>query len=81
MSQHTPHKHALEKARCFATRASAEDGLVRESFTLPRYAARQAARQWLNRYPAAAYWSRVECWKRLDDDRIEFTMVRLPTTD
>ncbi|MGI9355911.1 MAG: hypothetical protein ACR2PF_12225 [Rhizobiaceae bacterium] len=81
MSQHVPHKHALEKARRFATHAPADDGLVRESYKLPRDAARQAARQWLNRYPAAAYWSRVECWKRLDDDRIEFTMVRLPTAD
>ena len=81
MSQHAPHKDVLDKARRFATRAPAGDGLVRECFTLPREEARVAARDWLDRFPAAAYWSRVESWQRLNGDRIEFTMVRLPTAD
>jgi len=81
MSQHAPYKHAIEKARRFATGAPTGDGLVRESFTLPREEARVAARDWLDRFPAAAYWSRVESWQRLDGDHIEFTMVRLPTAD
>lgn len=57
------------------------DGLVREAFTLPRDEAREAARAFLERYPREAYWSRVEHWRALDDGRIEFTMVRLPTAD
>ena len=57
------------------------DGLVRETFTLPREEARERARLFLERYPREAYWSRVEHWRRLEDGRIEFTMVRLPTAD
>jgi len=81
MSNHPPHKHVLDKALRFANRAPVGDGLVRQSFTLPREDARVAARNWLDRFPAAAYWSRVESWQRRDGDRIEFTMVRLPTAD
>ena len=57
------------------------DGLVRESFTLPREDAREKARLFMERWPKEAYWSRVEHWARLPDGRIEFTMVRLPTAD
>jgi hypothetical protein len=54
---------------------------VRETFTLPRLAARAKAREFLDCYPAAAYMSKVENWRELPDDRIEFTMRRLKSAD
>ena len=81
------HKLARMGARRRASRARVPlgpkrgDGLVRESFTLEREAAREAARDFLERWPREAYWSRVEHWAQLPDGRIEFTMVRLPTAD
>lgn len=57
------------------------DGYMRETFTLPRQAARAKARDFLTRYPKAGYMSAVESWRELPDDRIEFTMRRLPSAD
>ncbi|MGL4287604.1 MAG: hypothetical protein ACRCVA_14755 [Phreatobacter sp.] len=57
------------------------DGFKRETFTLPREAARAKAREILTRFPKAAYMTEVETWRELDDGRIEFTMRRLPTAD
>lgn len=57
------------------------DGYLRETFTLPREAARGKARDFLNRYPKAAYMSAVESWRELPDGTIEFTMRRLQTAD
>ncbi len=57
------------------------DGYLRETFTLPRAAARAKARDFLNRYPKAGYMSAVESWRELPDDQIEFTMRRLPSAD
>ncbi len=57
------------------------DGFVRETFRLPRIEARRKAREFLDRYPRAAYWSEVESWHEWPDDVIEFTMRRLPTAD
>ncbi len=75
-------KRALDGARKAAVRRNREDdGLVRANFTLPREEARAKAREFLDTYPKAAYWSRVEHWRALPDDAIEFTMVRLPTAD
>jgi hypothetical protein len=62
-------------------RRGAQDGFVRETFTLPRLAARAKARQFLDAYPAAAYMSKVEDWRELPGDRIEFTMRRLKSAD
>ena len=62
-------------------RRKADDGFLRETFTLPRLAARAKAREFLDRYPAAGYMSKVESWRQLPDDRIEFTMRRLPSAD
>lgn len=62
-------------------RPPANDGYVRQIFTLPRDQAREKAREILDRYPAAAYSTAVEHWRELPDGRIEFTMRRLPTTD
>lgn len=53
----------------------------RETFTLPRQAARTKAREFLEAFPPAAYMSAVESWRELSDGRIEFTMRRLPTAD
>lgn len=61
--------------------ASGGDSFVRETFTLPRAAARVKAREWLDRYPKAAYWTAVESWRILPGDEVEFTMRRLPSAD
>lgn len=61
--------------------AAADDGYVRETFTQDREAARQTARAFLDRWPAAAYMSAVDRWRELPGDRIEFTMRRLKSAD
>lgn len=57
----------------------------RETFCLPRAAAREVAQDWFDRYPKAAYMTAIESWRVLDvgtsDERIEFTMRRLPSAD
>jgi hypothetical protein len=53
----------------------------RQRFVLPREEARKAAREFLKKYPRAAYWSEIESWRVLEGDVIEFTMRRLPTAD
>jgi hypothetical protein len=63
------------------TRQQANDGFVRETFTLPRDAARAKAREMLQRYPAGGNSTTVEFWRKLEDGQIEFTMRRLPTAD
>lgn len=57
------------------------DGFLRETFTLPREAARAKARDFLKRYPKAGYMSMVESWRELPGGEIEFTMRRLPSAD
>jgi hypothetical protein len=57
------------------------DGFLRETFTLPRDKARDRARDFLNRYPKAAYMSAVESWRELPGGEIEFTMRRLSSAD
>ena len=64
-----------------AGRSRPGDGFVRETFTLPRDKARSRARDYLNRYPKAAYMSGVESWRELPGGDIEFTMRRLPSAD
>jgi hypothetical protein len=58
-----------------------DDGYLRETFTLPRDKARSRARDFLSRYPKAAYMSSVESWRELPDGDIEFTMRRLASAD
>jgi len=53
----------------------------RETFVLPREAARAKAREMLARYPKAAYMTAIESWRELPGHRIEFTMRRLPSAD
>ena len=62
-------------------RRSRGDSFRRETFSLPREAARAKARELFNRYPKAAYMTEIESWRELSDGRIEFTMRRLPTAD
>lgn len=64
-----------------AGRRTREDGYTRETFKLPREAARSKARDFLNRYPKAAYMSSVESWRELPGGEIEFTMRRLASAD
>ena len=54
---------------------------LRETFTLPRLSARTKARDFLTRYPKAAYMSSVESWRELPGGDIEFTMRRLRSAD
>jgi hypothetical protein len=53
----------------------------RETFALPREAARAKARELFRRFPKAAYMTEIEFWRELPDGRIEFTMRRLPSAD
>jgi hypothetical protein len=64
-----------------AGRRKPDDGYLRETFTLPRDRARTKARDFLARYPKAAYMSGVESWRELPGGDIEFTMRRLPSAD
>jgi hypothetical protein len=68
-------------AERMAGRRKPADGYLRETFALPRDQARIAARDFLARYPKAAYMSAVESWRELPDGNIEFTMRRLPSAD
>lgn len=62
-------------------RSQTTDSWTRETRILPRQEAREFARNFLKKYPKAAYWSEVESWRVLEDDVIEFTMRRLPSAD
>jgi hypothetical protein len=62
-------------------RSTWNDGMKRDSFLLPRTEARAKAKEYLARYPKAAYMSEVENWRELPGDMIEFTMRRLPSAD
>ena len=64
-----------------AGRRKPDDGFLRETFTLPREEARARARDFLNRYPKAAYMSSVESWREVPGGDIEFTMRRLSSAD
>ncbi len=68
-------------AERMSRRRAPDDGFLRETFTLPRIAARARAREFLDSYPAAGYMSKVESWRELPGDRIEFTMRRLKSAD
>lgn len=70
----------LEKSRAEKNRMP-RDGFIRETFTLPRQAARDKAREWFDTFPKSAYWTEIESWCERPDDVIEFIMRRLPTAD
>ena len=73
-------------ARSLAQRAreqrqDASSAWRRETYTMPREAAREKARELFNAYPKQAYMTEIESWRELADGQIEFTMRRLPTAD
>lgn len=72
---------AARSAERLAERRGASDGFRRETFALPREAARAKARELFRRFPKAAYMTEVESWRELADGRIEFTMRRLRSAD
>jgi hypothetical protein len=72
---------ARRSAKALAGRDHPRDGFRRETFALPRAAAREKAREMFQRFPKAAYMTEIESWRVLPDDRIEFTMRRLPSAD
>lgn len=49
-----------ERMRGQRERQTLQDGFTRETFSLPRDAAREKARELLQRYPSAAYMTQVE---------------------
>jgi len=57
------------------------DSFRRDTFALPREAARAKAREMFARFPKAAYMTEIESWRVLPDDHIEFTVRRLPSAD
>ena len=64
-----------------ATKKAKGHAFRRDTFALPREAARAKARELFTRFPKAAYMTEIESWRELPGDRIEFTMRRLPTAD
>ena len=68
-------------ARRSAKALAVRDVFRRETFALPRELAREKAREMFRRFPKAAYMTKIESWRVLPDDRIEFTVRRLPTAD
>ncbi len=73
-------KKRLDRSRAEKGRMP-RDGFVRETFVLPRPAARDKAREWFDRWPKQAYWTEIESWAERPGDVIEFTMRRLPAAD
>ena len=72
---------ARRAAKALASRKPAHEPFRRETFALPREAAREKAREMFRRFPKAAYMTEIESWRVLPGDRIEFTMRRLPSAD
>jgi hypothetical protein len=74
-------KRPRDLADRLANRRKPDDGYLRLTLRLPRDQARTEARDFLNRYPKAAYMSGVESWRELPGGVIEFTLRRLPSAD
>ncbi len=73
---------ARRTAKLIANRKGARtDAFRRDTFALPRDAARAKARELFDRFPKAAYMTEIESWRELPGGRIEFTMRRLPSAD
>jgi hypothetical protein len=82
MNQSRPRDLARRTADALARhKRQRMDGFHRETFALPRTAAREKAREMFRRFPKAAYMTEIESWRELPGDRIEFTMRRLPSAD
>ena len=72
---------ARRSAKALAGHGRVRDAFRRETFALPREAAREKAREMFRRFPKAAYMTAIESWRELPDGAIEFTMRRLPSAD
>ena len=73
---------ARRSAELITSRGGARaDAFRRETFALPREAAREKAREMFRRFPKAAYQTEIETWRELPGDRIAFTVRRLPSAD
>jgi hypothetical protein len=81
MSAPRPADLARRAASALAGRKHPRDAFRRETFALPREAAREKARELFRRFPKAAYMTEIESWRVLPGDRIEFTVRRLPSAD
>ena len=82
MNHRRPSDIARRSARVLASRAvRRRDAFRRDTYALPRAAAREKARELLRRFPKAAYQTEIESWRVLPGDRIEFTVRRLPCAD
>lgn len=64
-----------------ARKAPATDSYRHQRYQLLRDLARAMARDWFRKFPKAAYDTTVESWRITKDDKVEFTMRRLPTAD
>ena len=73
-------KRSLDRRRA-ETGRKVRDGFIRETFMLPRQAARDKAREWFDRWPRQASWTEIESWCERPDDVIAFTIRRLPPAD
>ena len=80
-SVRVPADIARKAAQRLAARRQRAEAFRRDTFELPREAARAKARELLTRYPNAAYMTEIESWRELPGDRVEFTMRRLPSAD
>ena len=82
ISNRRPADLARSTAKLIENRKGARsDAFRRETFALPRDAARAKARELLSRFPKAAYQTEIESWRELPGDCIEFTVRRLPSAD
>ncbi len=77
----TSHEKWTKQRRSSGQNEKGAFGWKRVTYSLPRAEAQAKAREFLQKYPKAAYWSEVESWRELPGDVIEFTMRRLPTAD
>jgi len=71
----------LAKRMASRSRQREDDGFHRETFCLPREQARLKAKEQFARFPSAAYMTKIEYWRVLPGDEIEFTMRRLRSAD
>jgi hypothetical protein len=81
MNTRHPADIARRAAKSLSAHARPRDAFRRETFALPREAAREKAREMFRRFPKAAYMTEIESWRVLPGDRIEFTVRRLPSAD
>jgi hypothetical protein len=80
--QKTPANIASRLAKRARTQAESSKGTWRrDTYTLKRGEAREKARAYFLKFPKAAYMTEIESWRELPDDRIEFTIRRLPSAD